>query len=161
MENNFHKHAQLLIDQSVVSGISEAEQSWLRDHTSECAKCRHYAEISARVIRGLGSFSFEIEPGLNVQVQSAVTERAQVLAVDRDLYRRFFKGFVIALALTCVGSVAVWKSVAWAAAQANLPSAAWQTGVVIFLALPSLSVALLLIAAPRYLLNADGERRSA
>ena len=160
MENDLHKHAQLLIDQSVVTGISEAEQSWLQNHTSDCAKCRHYAEISTRVIRGLGSFSFEIEPGLNVRVQSAVTQRAQVLAVDRDLYRRFFKGFVIALALTCFGTVTVWKTVAWVAARANLSSAVWQMGI-IFLALPSLSVALLLIVAPRYLLNTDGERKSA
>jgi hypothetical protein len=162
MENDLHNRAQLLIDQSMVTGISDADQSWLQNHTGDCAKCRNYAEISARVIRGLGSFSFEIEPGLNVRVQNAVTQQARALAVERDLYRSFLKGFVIALALTCIGSVAVWKSVSWVAAQANLTLWVWHAGVVFFWALPSLSVALLLIVVPRYLLlNVDAERRSA
>jgi len=67
-----HKIARRLMDEALVAGIAPKDQDWLRDHTAGCGECRGYAELSGRVLRGLHSFSFEIDPGMNPRVQNAV-----------------------------------------------------------------------------------------
>jgi hypothetical protein len=77
MNNDFHQRARILIDQARVAGISQEEESWLKNHTIGCTECRAYAEITARVIQGLGSFSFDMDPGLTANVQKAITRAAE------------------------------------------------------------------------------------
>lgn len=158
MQSDFHRRARLLIDHAHVVGISPEEESWLNIHTINCTECRDYAEITARVIQGLGSFSFEVDPGLTERVQKALTRSAEAVAASRVLRRKFFSGAVIALLLTLVGSLASWEAGALVTAQIHISPWTWKTGVVLW-SLPSLCVALVLISGWPYLAGSSDEER--
>jgi hypothetical protein len=150
MNNDFHQRARILIDQARVAGISQEEESWLKNHTIGCTECRAYAETTARVIQGLGSFSFDIDPGLAARVQKAITLAAETAAVRRFARRRFLAGGMIALLLTFTGSLASWEVGGLVVAHIQIAPWLWKTGVVLW-SLPSLCVAFVLIFAWRYL----------
>jgi len=158
MQNDFHRRARLLIDQAHVVGISPEEESWLNIHTINCTECRDYAEITERVIQGLGSFSFEVDPGLTERVQKALTRSAEAVATSHVVRQKFFSGAVISLLLTLVGSLASWEAAALVAAQIHISPWTWKTGVVLW-SLPSLCVALVLISGWPYLAGNSYEKR--
>jgi hypothetical protein len=160
MNNDLHQRARILIDQANVAGISQQEESWLRNHAIGCTECRAYAGITARVIQGLGSFSFDIGPELAAHVQKAITRAAETAAVRRFVRRKFLVAGMIALLLTSVGSLASWKVEGLVAAHVRILPSLWKTGVVLW-SLPALCVAFVLIFAWRYLAGNFNEERIA
>jgi MFS family permease len=160
MNSDFHQRARILIDQAHVAGISQQEESWLKNHTIGCTECRAYAEISARVIQGLGSFSFDIDPGLTAHVQKTITLAAETAAVRRFVRRRFLAGGMIGLLLTSIGSLASWEAGGLVAAHIQIVPWLWRTGVVLW-SLPSLCIAFVLIFAWHYLAGNFNEERIA
>jgi hypothetical protein len=140
MQNDSHQRARVLIDHARVAGISQEEASWLNGHTIGCPECRAYAETTAKVIQGLGSFSFDIDPRLTAHVQEAVARAAEALAARRLVQRKFFAGAAIAALMTCIGSLASWEIGALVAAQIQIAPLVWRMGVALW-SLPSLCVA--------------------
>jgi hypothetical protein len=160
MNNDLHQRARILIDQARVAGISQEEESWLKNHTIGCTQCRAYAEITARVIQGLGSFSFDMDPGLAAHVQKEITRAAETAAVRLFVRRRFLASGMIALLLTSIGSLASWEVGELLAAHIQIVPWLWKTGVVLW-SLPSLCVAFVLIFVWRYLAGNFNEERIA
>lgn len=158
MQNDLHERAHKLIDLACVAGISQDEESWLHSHTIDCTECREHAEATARVIHGLGSFSFDMEPGIGMQVQEAVTHAAEAFAIRRIVRRNFLAGAAISALLTGIGSWASWEIGPLVAAQIQISPWVWKLAVTLC-SLPSFCIALLLILGWRYLAGSLDEGR--
>ena len=61
MQSDVHQRARALIDERLVSGISEEEQRWLGGHLAGCAECAEHAEVTTRILAGLKSLTFDVE----------------------------------------------------------------------------------------------------
>lgn len=158
MQNDLHERARELIDLACVAGVSRDDESWLRSHTADCSECRKYAETTARVIRGLGSFSFDTEPGLVMRVQEAITHAAEGVATRRRVRRRFLAGAAISALLTSIGSWATWEIGPFVGAQIHISPWLWKLAVTLG-SLPCFCVALLLIFGWPYLAESLEEGR--
>jgi hypothetical protein len=117
-------------------------------HIGECPECSDYLDLSKSAVRGLGEFSFEMIPGINSRIQFAITKRAAELEAERLLRLKSLMGFVTALLLTTLGSLAAWESTSWISAYMDVTQVSLQVGVVVFWLLPSLGASLILLVMP-------------
>jgi len=138
MSGELHERARLLVDRSMVEGISAEEQRWLTHHLADCAGCGAYADLSRRAVRALQAFAFDVDAAGALRAQEAIR-------VQAGRRRDFSKGVLAALVLTAFGSTAVWIPAGWLAARWNLPACLWQTGFAIFWLLPSVMLTALLL----------------
>ena len=76
MQADPHERARFLVDEALAGGIPDADREWLHRHTGACAECRRYAELSARIVRGFQSFSFDTDPEMTARVRQTVTGHA-------------------------------------------------------------------------------------
>jgi hypothetical protein len=75
MEFDPHHRAHFLIDEMLVAQIPEEDRSWLAGHTRDCAACRSYEEVSARIVSGLHSLSFETDPETRRRVHQTIARQ--------------------------------------------------------------------------------------
>ncbi len=145
MSTDLHAQARTLLDRGDAPGISPAEQAWLHEHLRQCDPCRRYAELTARAIQGLSSFSFSVDPGLAARTQAALTRRAQQMEAERARRSMYLRGFALACLFTVIGSLLAWPGWAYIAGRAQLAPWEWQLGFSLFWVLPSASIAMLLL----------------
>ncbi|HZR29739.1 MAG TPA: hypothetical protein VFA71_13250 [Terriglobales bacterium] len=143
MSADLHARAREFVDRN--QDLSPAEQAWLEDHLRQCAQCNDYAELTARAIQGLGSFSFSVGPALVARTQEALTRRAREMEAERSRRRMYLLGFVIACLFTAAGSVLGWQGWAWVAQRLQLVPWEWQLGFSLFWVFPSATIAMLLL----------------
>jgi len=118
MSTDLHAQARTLLDRGDAPGISPAEQAWLHEHLRQCDPCRCYAELTARAIQGLSSFSFSVDPGLAARTQAALTRRAQQMEAERARRSMYLRGFALACLFTVIGSLLAWPGWAYVARRA-------------------------------------------
>ena len=70
------ERACLLIDGSLVAGISAEDRRWLDSHVAGCAECAEFARDTARMLAGLNTLSFECDPAMNRRVTRAAAVHA-------------------------------------------------------------------------------------
>jgi len=145
MSADLHAQAREFVDRNQTSGISAAEQTWLEHHLRQCGECNGYAELTARTIQGLGSFSFSVDPGLVARTQDALTRRAREMEAERNRRRMYLRGFAMACLFTVIGSVLAWQAWAWVAQRMQFVPWEWQLGFSLFWVLPSATIAMLLL----------------
>ena len=145
MSADLHARARALVDRDCTSEISQAEQSWLAEHLRNCDECNGYAELTARSIQALGSFSFSVDPGLMARTQEALSRRAEELEAERAKRNLYLRGFALASLLTVVGSLAAWPGWMWAADKMRIAPWQSQIGFGLFWVLPSATIAMLLL----------------
>jgi len=145
MSTDLHAQARTLLDRGDAPGISPAEQAWLHEHLRQCDPCRCYAELTARAIQGLSSFSFSVDPGLAARTQAALTRRAQQMEAERARRSMYLRGFALACLFTVIGSLLAWPGWAYVARRVQLAPWEWQLGFSLFWVLPSANIAMLLL----------------
>jgi hypothetical protein len=145
MSADLHARARALLDRDCASEISQAEQEWLAEHLRNCDECNPYAELTARAIQALSSFSFAFDPNLAGRTQAALTRRGQELEAERAKRGLYLRGFALACLFTVIGCFVAWPGWMWVAERVRV--AAWesQLGFCLFWVLPSLTIALLLL----------------
>jgi hypothetical protein len=82
-----HERARFLTDEALAGGISPKDQCWRRSHIENCAECAGYAELTSQIVKGLNSFSFEIDPGMHRRVQDSVATHTQRLGQKRQYFQ--------------------------------------------------------------------------
>jgi hypothetical protein len=152
-----HEKARLLLQRSLVEGISPQDRQWLDAHIGQCAECGHYADLPARVVRALDWFALELDPAAVLQVEKIVRSRAEAMRSAEAHAQSLWIGTAVAIFLTFAGSAVAWRPLTWLASQWNLPSRVWQIVFVVFWLLPSLLLALLPLFRRR-LLGEDSDR---
>ena len=146
MQTN-HEQA-TLIDKLLAGAASPEEERRLREHLRDCVACQQRMDTSRRAIAGLSGFSFAVNPGLNTQVQNAITQRVRQLEMEHSRHRSL-KTFAAALVLTVIGSLLAWNFAGLLAGSLNLTTDQLQLGLLAFWVAPSLLISLLLLLAPR------------
>jgi hypothetical protein len=146
-----HEKAHFLLDRSLVEGISAEERHWLDTHVEQCAECGRYADLSARAVRALDWFALEHDPAAALRVENGVRSRLEAMRSAEAQAKRLWIGTAVAILLTLTGSAVTWRSLAWLAAQWNLPSRVWQLGFAAFWLVPSLLLAFLPLFRSRLL----------
>jgi hypothetical protein len=148
MAIDVHSRARLLIDKSLMTGLSQEENSWLEHHLAACADCERVLKLSKSVLRALGEFSFSMTPGASSRVQRALAQRAAEIEVSRLVRFRALTGCAIGLLLTALGSLTAWELASSMTAYVNITEASLHIGVVVFWLLPSLGASLSLLVMP-------------
>jgi hypothetical protein len=146
MPVDVHSRARLLIDQSIVSGISQTDERWLQGHLAQCAECEAFQSLSHSVLRSLGDLSFGVTLGATDRIQRVIAGRAAEIRNDRSFRLRALAGGAGALVLTGLGSSAAWKVASWVSEYANAAGSSLHFAVLIFWLLPSLGASLILLA---------------
>jgi hypothetical protein len=136
MQSEIHEKARLLLDRSLVEGISVEERRWLDAHLAACGECSEYAELSGRAVRALDAFAFDMDPAAARLVHDAVMQAA---AKPRTIPA--WAGTAAALVLTAAGSLAMWQPAAWLAGRCRVPEPEWQVAFAMFWVLPSVLAA--------------------
>jgi len=143
MRADVHEEFQRLIDESLAAGITPEKERSLLEHLHACAPCQEYLETSNRVIATLSGFSFEVDPNLPAKVSAAVAVRAKQMETARPNRRRLVVGFILALALTVVGSFLDLQFGSLLAGFFDIRRMQVRHGVLAFSIVPSLGVLLL------------------
>ncbi len=138
-----HEKARFLLHQALVEGISPEDRRWLDAHVGQCAECGPYADLSARTVRALDGFAFELDPAAALRVENVVRMRAEEMKSAESHAKSLWIGTGVAILLTFTGSAVAWHTLASLASQWNLPSRVWQMVFAAFWLLPSLLLALL------------------
>ena len=137
-----------LIERSFAEEISEGERQLIGDHIRDCDGCQHYAELTARTIRGLREFTFVSGPDSNAQVREILADHAGTMRQHNAQFR-IWAGFAAALSMSFVGSALVYQVTKRLAVPMHFDTVQVQAGVLVFWLLPSVCSALCLLAAPR------------
>ena len=153
-----HEKARLLLHRSLVEGISLEDRRWLDAHVGQCAECGRYADLSARAVRALDWFAFELDPAAVLRVENVVRSRAGEMRSAESHVKSLWIGTGVAIFLTFTGSAVVWRPLTWLASQWNLPSRVWPIVFAAFWLLPSLLLAFLPLFR-RTLLGEDSDSK--
>jgi hypothetical protein len=151
-----HERARNLIALAGPEALSGADQAWLAAHVEECASCRAFAENARETIHALRAIPIAAERSLVSKTQMRVRRRALELQRQRE---RLWLVSVSCTAVTLsalVGTVALWRGFEWLGARAQLASAVWQVGFLVFCVMPALVAAILLLAKDRHLPDHTG-----
>ena len=101
-----HAVPRKLIDDAVVAKLPPENDPMVREHLQTCELCREYLDTSTRVLAGLDSFRFEVDPSLESKVGEALRARAEQLKGAAPLDRgQLIRVCVLAVLFAAAGSV--------------------------------------------------------
>ena len=138
MSEKPHERAQQLFSQSLIEGLSSADQTWLEAHLRECAACAQHAAATRELLRGLRNVPVFIPSDLAARTQLRVRLRAQEFAAAANSGAVLW---IITAASWLVGVLSaplVWRGFAWLGTQLNLPKPILELGFVLWWAVPAL-----------------------
>jgi predicted anti-sigma-YlaC factor YlaD len=166
-----HERARQLIALSSPGALSGADRlsdhlsdqassnAWLAAHLETCAACRAFAADAAETIQKLRAIPIAAERSLVSTTQMRVRSRALELQRHRER--------VLLVAVTCTAvtmcalltAFVLWRGFEWLGARAQLASAVWQVGFLVFCVMPALVAGIALLAKDKHLANHTGSYR--
>ena len=169
--DNAHERARRLIALSGPEALSGADRlsdrladqtssnAWLAAHLETCAACRAFAANAAETIQKLRAIPIAAERTLVLTTQMRVRSRALELQRHRE---RMWLVTVTCTAVTMcalVSAFILWRGFEWLGARAQLASAVWQVGFLVFCVMPALVAGIVLLAKDKHLANHTGHYR--
>lgn len=145
MSEDVHARAARLIAQERVEGITGADRDWLDRHLEDCAPCGGLAQDTDWALRSLRSFSVAVPLTLASRTQFRIHMRAREI---QERERRRWSLWIscgLSWALGAASAPHVWRGFEWLGHRSGLPSLVWQTGFVLWWALPALVAAAILL----------------
>jgi len=153
MTERDHDRAIELIARRGTEDLSSADSTWLESHLQACRQCADYAADFEKAGQLLRSVTVTATASLVTATQARVRARAI------DLQEQHARAVLIALSF-CIGVLSStfsawlwWKFGGWVAERLGLSSAIVEPGVLFFLILPALVIAVLMLVFPRPLLE--------
>jgi hypothetical protein len=135
MNENLHQRAQQLFTQSLIDGLSSADQVWLDAHLRECGKCAQEIASTSQLLQALRNVPVAVPRDLAARTQLRLRLRGQEPAGSGALL------WIITAASWLLGILSapfVWRVFAWAGSQLNLPKAVLEFGFVLWWTVPAL-----------------------
>jgi len=148
MTNHEHERAIDLVTRRGGEDITAADEAWVESHLSLCSECAEYAAL----VEGTG----QLLRSVAVTASSALvaTTQARVHARVAQLHEQRSRRILIAISF-CIGAMSSalsawlwWRFGGWVAQHVGLPPAIVEPGILLFLLLPAIVIAGLLLAFP-------------
>jgi predicted anti-sigma-YlaC factor YlaD len=157
MSGSVHDRAQQLFSQSLVEGLSSADQVWLEGHLRECAACKQQAAATQDLLRALRTVPVATPGDLAARTQLRVRLRAQQFAAASSSGTLLWIITAASWLLGVLSAPLVWRGFAWLGAYFNLPKPVLELGFVLWWAVPAL-IALAAVLHQRTVSNGNAGR---
>ncbi len=148
MSNHDHERAIDLITRRGVEEIAAPDASWLESHLATCSDCAEYAALSESTGPLLRSVAVTASPALVSATQARVHARAAYLQEQRSRMVLIAISFCIGAMSSAVSAWLWWRFGGWVARHVGLSVAIVEPGILLFLLLPAIVIAGLLLAFP-------------
>jgi hypothetical protein len=148
MTNHEHDRAIDLVTRRGVEDIAAADAAWLESHLATCADCSEYAALTSSTGRLLRSVAITASPALVATTQARLRARATYLREQRSRMVLIAISFCIGAMSSALSAWLWWRFGGWVARHVGLPSAIVEPGILLFLLLPAIVIAGLLLAFP-------------
>ena len=138
MTGNLHIRAQKFFAQSLVEGLTQADQSWLDQHLRECADCARETASAQDLLRALRNVPVSVPRDLAARTQLRVRLRAQESAqTSQGSYLLWvITGFSWLVGV--LSAPLVWRGFAWVGNYLHVPKLALEMGFILWWAVPAL-----------------------
>lgn len=148
MTNHEHERALDLVTRRGVEDIAAADATWLDLHLTTCAECAEYAAMANSTGRLLRSVAITASPALVATTQARLRARATYLQEQRSRIVLIAISFCIGAMSSALSAWLWWRFGGWVARHVGLSSAIVEPGILLFLLLPAIVIAGLLLAFP-------------
>jgi hypothetical protein len=136
MTNREHERALDLITRRGAEDVAATDMAWLESHLAICAECAEYVALANSTGRLLRSVAITASPALVATTQARL--RMVLIAIS----------FCIGAMSSALSAWLWWRFGGWVARHVGLPSAIVEPGILLFLLLPAIVIAGLLLAFP-------------
>jgi anti-sigma factor RsiW len=143
-----HERAIDLITRQGTEEMSAATSAWLESHLETCTECAEYSRAFAGTERLLRAVAVTASPALVMSTQERIRARAAHLQEQRTRTVLMAISFAIGALSSTLSAWLWWMFGGWVAQHVGLPSGVVQPGILLFLILPAIVIALLLLAFP-------------
>jgi hypothetical protein len=148
MTNHEHDRAIELITCRGVEDVAAADTTWLDLHLAACAECSDYAALTDSTGRLLRSVAITASPALVATTQARLRARAMYLQEQRSRMVLIAISFCIGAMSSALSAWLWWRFGGWVAQHVGLSAAIVEPGILLFLLLPAVVIAGLLLAFP-------------
>jgi hypothetical protein len=138
MSETVHHRAKQLFDESLVEGLSSADQFWLDAHLHDCAECSREIAHTRRLLCSFRDVPVTIPRDLAARAQLHVRLRAQESAQASPTGALLWVMTAASWALGILSAPLVWRVFAWVGSQLNLPKPVLEFGFVLWWTVPAL-----------------------
>ena len=148
MTNREHDRALDLIPRRGAEDVAAADATWLDLHLAICAECSEYAALANSTGRLLRSVAITASPALVATTQARLRARAMYLQEQRSRMVLIAISFCIGAMSSALSAWLWWRFGGWVAQHVGLSAAIVEPGILLFLLLPAVVIAGLLLAFP-------------
>ena len=148
MTNHEHERAIELITRRGVEDIAAPDTAWLESHLATCTACAEYAVLAESAGQLLRSVAVTASPALVSATQARVHARAMYLHEQRSRMVLIAISFCIGAMSSALSAWLWWRFGGWVARHVGLSAAIVEPGILLFLLLPAIVIAGLLLAFP-------------
>jgi hypothetical protein len=138
MKDNLHERAQRLLAESVVEGLRPTDETWLREHLTECPGCAQEAVATQNVLHALQSVPVSVPRDLAARTQLRVRLRAKETSTAASGSFWLWAVTAASWLLGVFSAPLVWRGFAWLGANFGVPKLAIEMGFVFWWAVPAL-----------------------
>jgi hypothetical protein len=138
MTDGPHSRAHKLLAQSLIEGLSPADQSWLDQHIRHCQTCALEAASTHSLLQALRAAPVTVPRDLLARTQLAVRLRAEDAA--RSSHSGLLLWLVTAMSwlLGVFSAPLIWHAFTWLGAHFGLPKPFLEMGFILWWAVPAL-----------------------
>ncbi len=148
MTDQNHDRALELIMRRGTEDIASRDVDWLNAHLESCAACAAYADDFDQTGHLLRSVAVTATPSLVARTQQRVQARALYLQEQQSRMVLIAISFCLGVLSSVTSAWLWWKFGGWLAERVGLPQFIVQPGILLFLLLPAVVIAALMLAFP-------------
>jgi hypothetical protein len=138
LNENLHSRAQKLFAESLVEGLSGAEQAWLDQHLHECADCARKTFSTNDLLQALRNVPVLLPHDLAARTQLRVRLGAQKSAQTSPGSHLLWIITGFSWLLGVLSAPLVWRGFAWVGNHLHVPKLALVMGFVLWWVVPAL-----------------------
>jgi len=149
MTNHDHERALDLIMRRGPEDIAAADAKWLESHLETCSQCAQYAQDFDNTGRLLRTVAVTASPRLVAATQQRIRARALQLREQQTRMVLIAISFCIGAMSSALSAWLWWKFGGWVVERLSLPVSIVAPGIFLFLLLPAVVIAGLMLAFPQ------------
>src|SRR5271165_5312442 len=150
MTNHDHERARELVTRRGTEELAAADLRWLDSHLEICNTCSQYANDFRDIGGMLRATMVTASSALVASTQARVRARAMHLQEHRTRTVLIAISFCLGAMSSAVSAWLWWRFGAWVAERFGLSPAIVQPGIMVFLVLPAIVIAVLMLAFPHH-----------